>query len=392
MRRFIVYWDYRRKDQLLPFEKLSNDYEWYYIYFRYREDDPVASLENRVYWSDYASPYALLLAIKPDGIIFSDLSSSYAIALNIAGKNKGIRTFLLEHGIKLDYDYYLTAEANNKFYLRNPAKPPESKGEKVNSLLFYLRSFKLKNLKFLYKFIRLPLQLALIKSDKAFVYSKFSLRCPDLYLLFSRQNFSYYQYRDGISPDSVIYFGNPYLDDFIQELDTANHREDIPYYLLLDDGQIEIFGITAAQKNEFFRKLNEFCRNKGSRLLIKLHPFDYGRKDLYQHENITYFESANIAELIGGAAGCFAISTSLMFPLIIAGRAIIFKVAGSTVQDVLAEFGVRFLDYLNFSPDDIDFSAFQIKNEVREAFIEQFLYKNDGKALDRLKKILDFSQ
>ncbi len=218
-RKFIVYWDYRRRDLLLPFEKLSDEYEWYYIFFRYRNDDPVVSLDNRLYWSEYKSPYALLQTINPNGIIFSDLSSIYAISLNIACKNKRVVSFLLEHGIKLPYDYYLDVEANNKAYSKTTKKSTKRRYEKINSFLFYVRSFKIKNIRFLYEFVKLPLMLILLKSDNAFSKSKYLLRCPDKYLLFSRQNFPYYQYRDGISPNDVIYFGNPYLDDYIKRED-----------------------------------------------------------------------------------------------------------------------------------------------------------------------------
>lgn len=379
-----MYWDYRRKDQLLPFEKLSDDYEWFFIFFRYQKDDPVAGLNNRLYWSDYKSPYNLLRAIKPDGIIFSDLSSIYAVSLNIAAKNTKVISFLLEHGVKLDYDYYLRAET----YLRAAATHTRQR-EKINSLLFYLRSFKFKNLSSLYKFITLPYKLILLKSDKAFAKSKFFLRCPDKYLLFSQQNFPYYQYRDGISSDDVIYFGNPYLDDYIKVLNSKTEYGGEPYYLLIDEGLIEIFGITGGQKNAFIQKLNEFAKRMGCRLRVKLHPLDYGKANLYEDANISYLESVDIAELIVNSVGCFAISTSLMIPLIVSNRVIAFRVKGSNIQETLAQFGVKFLDYLSFCPDEIDFSSLRMKDQVKAAFIEQFLYKNDGNAVERLKKILE---
>lgn len=87
--------------------------------------------------------------------------------------------------------------------------------------------------------------------------------------------------------------------------------------------------------------------------------------------------------------GCFAISTSLMFPLIVTGKVIVFKVPESKMQDTLSHFGVSFLNYLDFNPSDIDFDAFQLKGQNKNELIEQFLFKNDGKALDRLKMILE---
>jgi len=390
-KRILVYWDYRRKDLLLPFEKLAGDFEWYFIFFRYRQDDPVPAMDNRLYWGDYKNPYQLLNKIKPGAVIFSDLSNVYSIALNVASKNRAIPTYLLEHGVKLKYDYYVQMEASVQDQLKAKGIPLRNSRylDKLHTLRFYFSAVKAANLPDLINLVRVFYAAFALQSDRAFSRYKFKLRCTDKYLLFSRQNFTYYQYRDGIKEEDVIYFGNPYQDDYLKALLQSGPSNGKPYYLLLDDGNVESFGITVNQKNDFIRKLNEFALGREAILVVKLHPMDYGRTDLYRHQNIKYVEAADLARLIHGASGCFAISTTLMFPLIAEGKIIVFRVKESKIQDVLASYGIRFLDYIHFHPSEIDFSRFRLSPEVAEDFIENFMYKYDGESTVRLKRILE---
>lgn len=393
-KKFLIYWDYRRTDLLQPFYKLSDSFEWNFVFFRHREEDSSSIDYSRFYWGDYSSPYQLIDSIKPDGVIFSDLSNIYALALNIACKNRSIHTYLLEHGIKLDYDYYLNIENRFKSLSRanekvNTIKPKRQSLRQLYSLSFYLSALKAKNKGEIIKAIELLYFLFRIGSKKAFTKVKFQLRCPDTYLLFSKQNYPYYKQRDGIMEDRVIYFGNPHQDDYILRLNIPTLNSLSPYYLLLDDGQIEAFGINLEQKNIFISKLNVFAKANGARLIIKLHPFDYALTGFYADENITYVREYDISELIINAKGCFAISTTLMLPLIVAGKVILFRLAESKVQDAIATFGVEFLDYLNFSPKEIDFQNCCLVKDKRPLFIEQFLFKMDGRATQRLKEILE---
>lgn len=390
-KRILVYWDYRRRDLLKPFEKLTDYFDWYFIFFRHKKEDPVPSSNNVLYWVNYSSPYKLLKKVQPDAVIFSDLSSLYAVALNIACKNEQCPTYLLEHGVKLSYDYYLRMEIRTRS-LKNGKEVGVTHGKtsgRLHTFRFYFSILRGKNIASWFNIFKLFYSAFLVKSDGAFRKVKFPLRNPDKYLLFSSQNYPYYYARDGISNNEVIYFGNPHLDEYINGLDQSVSSKETPYYLLLDDGQVEAFGISVAQKNDFTKKLNEFALSKNARLIVKLHPFDYGRKDLFHHPNVLYLESANIPNLIIHSQGCFAISTTLMLPLIPEGKVIMFRVKESTIQDALVQFGVDFLDYINFGPSEIDFTKCKLDPSVKDEFVERFLYKKDGKALERLKRILE---
>lgn len=392
-KKYLVYWDYRRSDLLLPFHKVSDQFEWNFIFFRTKEEDNAQLAYPRFYWGDFKTPYELLKEVKPDGIIFSDLSSLYAVSLNIAAKNKKIPTYLLDHGIKLDYNYYIELEGRTQ--VMNPALQKKNeptvnskRAGKMHTLGFYFSALQLKNGWHACKALQLFYSVFRSKSERAFAKVQFAMRCPDQYLLFSKQNLAYYQQRDGIDGSKAIYFGNPHQDDYMLQLCEASENETDSYYLLLDDGQIEGFGITPVQKNNFICKLNEFALSQKSRLVVKLHPFDYGRSDLFQHDNIEYKMAADISSLITGAKGCFAISSTLMLPLMVSGKLIAFKVPHSKIQEVIESYGVKFLDYLNFSPADIDFKKFILHEQKSATFIEHFLYKKDGKATERLKQIL----
>ena len=391
-KKILVYWDYKRQDQLVPFEKLKTDFEWQFIFFRTHKEDEVDLEFPCFYWGHYKTPYQLLSQLKPDAIIFSNLSNVYAIALNVACRNKKVKTFLLDHGIKLHYDYYLEFEANRKASNQNidlPVHPQKQiKLSKFHTLFFYLSSFKISNGMQFCKAAQLLFSVFSLKSDNAFARIKFDLRNPEHYILFSKQNFIFYHQRDGIAEERVSYIGNPSLDGYIRRLNQVVTESKEAYYLLLDEGQIDGFGISMDQKNEFINKLNQFCLKKGAKLIVKKHPFDYHLNGFHEHPNIIYYESADIDSLIVNARGCFAISTTLMLPLIVNGKVVAFRLEKSRIQKTLSEFGVRFLDFFSFMPGDIDFDHFKLDNTQALKFEKQFLYKMDGRSLDRLKDLL----
>jgi hypothetical protein len=389
----LVYWDYRRRDLLAPFQKLAADFEWHFIFFRSNAaDTAAATLPFKIwYWGDFRSPYQLLDVIRPHKVIFAELCNINATSLNIACKNRGIQTLLLDHGLKLPYDYYLSFEKSGE---QQPApvtsgmslaSMPRLHLPRLHTLMFYLSSARLRNAASWPVMLYYLLRVMRKKSERVYTEVKFPLRNADRYLLFSSQNLAYYQVRDGVSEQDVHYVGNPYFDDLVQ---TGAGQGAQPYYLLLDDGNVECFGISAIQKCGFINRLNAFCRGRGARLYVKLHPYDYRRNDLPQDANIVYYRECGLRELISGAQGCFGISSTLVLPLLPAGRIILFRLPNCGIQDVLEPYGTPFLDFMNFRPEDIDFERMAMPQEQRQVFVNRFLYKNDGRATERLREVL----
>src|SRR5437868_6187862 len=178
-RRILVYWDYRRRDLLLPFDKLDYYFEWYFIFFSKEEVDVTSLKYKKLYWSNYSTPYDLLKYVNPHCVIFSDLSNVNTVSLNIACKNINIKTYLLEHGVKLYYDYYLEIEKlSRNLNLNNGRIAKKSKGgniQRIQTLKFYFSAIRFKNYKDIINIFKLFYNVFIIKSDKAFMKARFSI-------------------------------------------------------------------------------------------------------------------------------------------------------------------------------------------------------------------------
>jgi hypothetical protein len=381
-KRLLVYCDYRRKDLLLPLDMIADKFELHFIFFREREEDNNSISYPVLFWADYKTPYQLLKQLAPDGVIFFDLSNLYALSLNMVAKKSSLPTFILDHGLKIDYDFYTSIETKARS-LPNAGLIKNGKaGKKLHLLNFYFSSINWFHIKESFRQLQLLVQIIILRSDKAFANVQFPLRKPGMYLLFSPQNFQYYKQRDGAELSEITYIGNPHFDRYYHtngiQTGSAN------YFVLIDDGHIEVFGISIKQKNEFIEKLNSFCLGKNARLKIKLHPADFNRKDLFQHKNIDYLRTVDVVDLVNNATGCFAISSTLLLPLVTTGKLILFRLNNMPIQEVLSKYGVKFLDFHKFYPEEIVFEDFLLDSRHKAAFVETFLYKEDGKSSDRL--------
>ncbi|MBS1488885.1 MAG: hypothetical protein JST43_14990 [Bacteroidetes bacterium] len=390
--KILVYWPYERTDLLVPFTKLSERFEWHFIRFRYREEDGLELPFERHYWSDYSTPAAFLKHLKPQAVVFFELSNLYSCALNIAAKQLGIPTCIQEHGIKMTFDFYVTIakpekQSVNKTSTQQSISIPSRKG-KIHLLRYYFSLFKPNVIKFWPILTIYLLRVFKADSDRVFPKVRFSLRTANFYLLISKQNLEYYRTRDGISNDQVHYFGNPYLDDLIKmQPESAPGSE--PYYLLIDEGNIQMFGISSEEKSNFFSRLNDCALSENKRLYIKLHPSEYDRSDLFTHPNIRYFKAANMNLLINNAAHIFAISSTISLPLIPNNQVILFRLPFNPFQELLESYHVRFLPFQTFTVEDIKTFGNTLNDENVEQFVLQFLFLNDGNSIQRLKALYE---
>lgn len=393
-KKILVYWYYGRKDLLVPFISLQETFDWVFICYGDKVYDPVVDFPfPRYYWDEFHSPKALIKKIKPDAIIFLELSNMYSLSLNIYAKIKQIPTYILEHGLKLSYEYYATLAKNKIESSAKWNEIPKPKTSSINRKLkgasFFLKSLDFAHLNHLPLLINYAFNVYTKETDTILPKLHFPLRKASKYLLFSAQNFNYYATRDGVTESDVYYFGNPYLDKLIQQFRTTDNKNESEYYVLLDDGHLDTYGISMEQRNNFLQKLNEYSRKNNCQLYIKLHPSDYGRTDLILDDNIKYLEDCDMNIVFKNSKRNFGFSSTMALPLVSLQNIVLFSLNGSKIQDLLKQFGVKFMDYYNWSPVDLDHMTSSIDKQDIEIFTKQFLYINDGKSLQRLAEILN---
>ncbi len=227
MKRILLNWYYHRPDLTEYLLKLSDEFELIFIYKHTRPAEPelrewIDRHVSVIYWGAYKTPYQLLKEVQPDILVFHDIEAFNQVALNVAARNKKIPTYVLQHGVRGDYE---VAEA-----LTYGEKAPMNFSDtSAWSIKFFLAAFRFKNMqgilsvgKFIINRKRFELTVALAKS-------KAEWRNADYYIELSKDNTGYHKIRDGIPDDRFLIIGNPQFDDYFKQLNAPLRNEIEPY-------------------------------------------------------------------------------------------------------------------------------------------------------------------
>lgn len=390
MRRVLLNWYYHRLDLTEYLLTFSEDMELVFLFKQFHEPEPRFIEEGRnisaIYWGDYDSPYELLEKVRPDIVVFADLESFNQIALNIAARNLNIKTFVLQHGIRGDYE---VDEALNTKGIAGQSLnfSPTSKW----SVRFFAKSLRLKNLSALPRLLKFIYARKKGELTSALFKNQFELRRADYYIEFSADNAGYHKKRDGIPNERFIITGNPQFDDFFDYLNTNSF--DGSYCLLIDcpfveAGFIKDHGIDQESKNKYLKKLDDLTLANGYKLKVKLHPLSYESRGLYESSNIEYIREADLKALTAGARMVYFVHFSSLAPVILAYKPAIY------FHSVLKEHGALFnklgvTSFPLFEFDDSSGINFETVPRLTLESLVSFLHVTDGKATERVKKILN---
>ncbi len=389
MKRVLLNWYYHRYDLTNYLLDFTDEMELVFLFHHSSEEAP-GYLKGRknvsvVFWGDFNTPYQLLQKIRPDLVVFADLESFNQIALNIAARNKGLTTFVLQHGSRGAY------EIDEALMIADKEKKIQFTGTSFWSFRFLMSALRPKNfgqlrqlLKFVYTRKSSPLTNALFRHQ-------FELRRADYYLEFSEANTTYHRKRDGITDERFILTGNPMLDDYFEYLN-RNSSDKGEYCLLIDCPFVEAnfyqdHSITADRKNEYLAKLDQLSVMNGYQLKVKLHPLSYQSEGLYQSTTISYYRDADLKELVAGASCVYFVHFSSVAPVILAYKPSIY------FHSVLQEHGNQFrkldvpeLPLFEFSETRKDLVDISRKLSIDQ--IKPLLYSTDGKASERVRNAI----
>lgn len=390
--RVLLNWDTSRKDLLEPFIELKDEIEFIIVWGEF--EDVRFHPFRQVFFGDYKSPYAMLDAIKPDKVVFFNINTFPGVALNLAAKNRGIPTFVMHHGIH----HADNLEINRQYESQGFHKPRKIVSNS-SVLRFYLSSIRPRNLSQVFPMLRYAWVRQ--RRDRVLANEKcvFEGRLPTRYINLSPHNAIITKKIDHIEGDDrFIYIGHPFFDRILRELNALKNRPTAAerYFLLVDFANREqnfaFRQMTAEGKKKFYQRLSAFARSKGCRLKIKLHPFGYDSPYNYRDDNIDLVKDADMAELIHNAEQCFSFFSTLIIPIIYHKGFcnIFFMGSDRNMQQELVDLGVaRKLTVDNFEEEmEMIVQHTLTHNEGYQAFIEMFLYITDGKATQRLSKVL----
>lgn len=382
---------YHRKGWIAPIEALGDTIEIVYLYFISKQQEQLRHTHHRViYWSDYKNVNDLLDAVKPDKLVSMSMDSGLGILLNYATRKRGIRTYILQHGIYSNYQDYREREARMKQLGFKDSETEVTPMAGYSTLSFYRASLKSSDY---IHFIKFPLYYILQKLEGfrfACRWVRFEARMPSYYICYTPQNAIIHRQLDNPPDHKFLYIGNPEMDEFL----TNNHsaKPEYVYYLLIDqplaDNRYQEHVVTRQQMIDHYTRLNEFCLQKSARLVVKLHPESYHSNWLPVHENILWLKDYNnLPGLLLQAEGCFGYFSSLVTPAIVFNRVVLFQVSNNELQQDAKSLGlVQLLDFFSYQVNQIDFD--RIRKDDLNIFAGKYLYFNDGNSIDRLKRIL----
>ncbi len=396
-KRILLFWGYQRKAWVSPFEKLKDKFDFTFLYYIRSADETEVHTElPRIYWSDYSSAQEILDDQKPDKLIFMDISGAHTLALNYVARKREVFTAVVQHGLFHSFDKYLKlqeVQAQRRAEEGEGSAPPRS-SERSFLINFYLRSVGYGNL----PMAKLLFDLQRKKRKKndylAFSELQSESRRAQEYWVFTKSNAELYKKRDGISEARMKEFGNPEMDSFC-EANKDFQKED--YFLLVDQSFAEIkdwnspgYGPTKQKVIDFYTSLREFSKDKGARLLVKLHPYSYNSDFFEGLDGVTFIKEADLIPLLFKAKGVFGFFSSLMLPAVYYKPCILFRMFDESdfinrVEDLdLA----RVVDYQSFDPLELEFPDSKPQEGLAK-FEAEYLYKADGNSISRLAELLD---
>lgn len=384
--RVLFNFGYHRKGWIAPIERLRDVLDITYIFFL----DPALetarhTTEKVVFWNDFTSAQQLLDKLKPDKIVFMSIDSGLNIVLNHVARKRGVRTYILQHGLLSNYADYRSRDRKSKG-MRVPSERPQTS---FSTGAFFKSSLSLADLAALWLF---PLHNYLRKKESqrfADRWVRFNARMPDFYICYTEQNSLIHRQTDAPLPSKFRYIGIPELDEFFVARRSSPHHR---YFLLIDqpfaDNRYGEHICSREQMIAHYETLNNYCVANGARLVVKLHPESYHSDWLPDHENITWLrDTAELPDLVLNAEGCFGYFSTLLLPAIVFNRCVLFRVSENEMQRDAHRFGLAALiDFFNYHPDDFRWD--RLSKEGLNEFVQKYLLFADGKSVDRLRDIL----
>lgn len=389
-KKVLLVWWYDRRDLIAPYLEMKEEIEFTVLFYRFQEQEDKSVADSlpfrRIYWLDYLTPYQLLRDVKPEKILFFGNDGALTISLIIAANVQNIETCYVSHGLRSELsEVQENLEApktidrykkDNKYYT----------SKKWHTILFLLMTTSLKNLRtfrVVYELLRAEFKYS--NNIEKLINIQNPLRKVKSYYLFAPENAIMIHGID--HPDSAqIHYTGPYMMDELFKFLHQSQDGKKQNWLMIDQ---PIAGFDFEQRAMLYQKIAESATKRNSRLMVKLHPMEYGRNPGENSGIIWLKNVSNLNELIAASEGVLGFYSAMLLPMISFKKCILFDTNATVLTQKWKDMGVvRLLDPKSFEKDEIDFESFEIPEKNRENFIRQFVVYTDGKCTQRLKSLI----
>jgi len=364
-------------------------------------DELLSFVKGQYYWADYLTPYNLLKKIKPDRIIFFEIVDLRQIALIVAARSKGIRSFYLEHGAAGDRQTAIRRWNETSFFKR---KLPQlfkrftkNLTDIISAKLFYYSVHKKFNsLNSYLKFLFLPFKMLGASPNKILSRNLFRERVPDYAIVFSEINFEAFELYTGITKKDAFLTGVPFFDKYYR-----NKNAELDHIVYIEHPYLEydLLEWTKDHHRQVAEALNSFAVANKIKLYIKLHPFsnrsnwsDYS----INHDYVEILQHGEFEQLYLDAKLILGFSSSLITGLLCAKKNIVLlgwhpepKIFGVDFSETgLCHSSFSLSDLKNKYPEWISNNLTEKNVTAYQVFLYRCNYPFDGKATERVIKAI----
>lgn len=401
----LIVGDYSRPDFINLLQSCFADFNFFFLHFSSVKEIPRNKREyyqqvgTAIFWGDYKHANELLDSVSPHKVVFFFIESYHQVLLNIFCRIRGVYTYHLDHGIRdIDINLRLENEVLNQkeqlhtypFYLKI-----HQFSSRLRSRLFLIRSKKLlppAEATFYNSYIKIRATNNWLETFKRTV-SPF--RLPSAYIVFNERALNVYKHYDKYPQDTKIHkIGIPIFDGYYKV--RKNHLQS-NNIILIDQGLAErgLYGWTEPYYHSFLQQLKLIAQTHGYQLHVKPHP-KQNNLGLIQKLNIPIVTDESILELLSKTSVIAGFASTFLLPLIAQKYLTLFTLenhpAGSlNVSKPFIEAGVAEPIYSLNELDNLllkieELHQKQLPNKAK--FTEEWMYKFDGRAGERLRDIL----
>lgn len=404
--KILLVGDYNRSDFIYIAKELNNKVEFFFIEYlnkKHLTNKECLTYGEVLYWKNYESAYDLIEKIKPSKVVFYFIETYNHVALNVACKVKKVPTFHLEHGLRFPVSFYKMINAassnsnKNKSMLTFFSKLSDL-GDKYKSRKFFQNTVALSpkpESTFLKEFYAVRSQNTIFDT---FQKLKSPLRLPDAYISFSPMIFKYHKEMEEL-PEGfpVQYTGIPSFDKFFPGKEIMNTGENM---LFIDQPFAEnfFFGWTPEYRSWFLNKLADCASSLQKKMYIKPHPWN--EKNSYNKiasSKDILIVNDGLEEMIPDVNTVLGFSSTLLLPFMAMNHICCFTMEMHPAPGKILQ--SQF--FLEAGPCNAVDSFYDLtlklgerdkwhaqQKKFKEQFIQNWMYKFDGKSTERLRNIL----
>jgi hypothetical protein len=393
--------DYCRTDYLSMLDMSRDACDFWFLYFASPDEEQDKTYLNygqAIYWSDYRSAQDLLQALVPHKVLFLYIDTYHSVVLNIACKAAGIFTYHLEHGMRADYsiayDVTVSPQLHQSPYSRFRAFLYNF-GDRIKSRLFLknsIRQFSEEDAAFAKEYISVRHRKNYLETFKIVKSLK---RIADCYISFSPKVYEVHEQHDHLTRSQRVHFiGIPYFDELATVKQTVPERA----ILFIDQPLAEknLLQWSLAYKKAFVEELATIARQHNYKLYVKPHP----QQDIAPWQDIrkdvSIINDEELLQLSGSIPIVIGFYSTYLMPFAAMPHTTLITLenhpAGNlNVSKSFVNAGVAHPVYsLAELPEALHNIAHLHQQQLpdKKKFEQDWLYKFDGKAGERLRDIL----